>query len=239
MANNQCPGQNRRFWGHRDIFDSECQHCGAPLEFWKDDIRRACPSCGQSVLNPKIDLACARWCKSAEQCLEGLTLEDQVIAVVKDVFAADPHRFDHALHVLDYAKRILESEQADARVVVTAALLHDAGSPAAEPAAARAAPGSQSPAAVEILRRLGVEEETCDRVGAIVAQLHAPATAEPVEFDVVYDADVLENGVVSGLPDLTPDLEQRINAAFRTAGGRRLAKSVILQAAAPKAARPS
>jgi len=61
-----------RYWKPEDIFESMCAHCGRSVEFFKDDLKRRCPACGKDTLNPKNDLACAAWCKSAAQCLEEL-----------------------------------------------------------------------------------------------------------------------------------------------------------------------
>ncbi len=38
------------------------------VEFFKDDTRRDCPSCGGCMVNPKRALSCADWCASAESC---------------------------------------------------------------------------------------------------------------------------------------------------------------------------
>ena len=65
----QCPGQDKRFWKPDDVFEAPCPHCGATLEFWKDDPRRRCPSCGRTALNPRFTLGCAEWCRYAEACL--------------------------------------------------------------------------------------------------------------------------------------------------------------------------
>jgi len=238
MALNQCPGQNRLFWKPDDIFNAECPHCKHEMEFWKDDIRRECPECHKQVVNPKLDLACAQWCKWADKCLEGLTLEDRLIAAAKDVFGDDDKRVAHALRVLEYAKRILETEEADAQVVVAAAALHDIGIPESERKHGNAAPENQHqegpPIAREILTRLGVEAEEVEKVCDIIGHHHTPRNEETPEFNVVFDADVLRNWMESGPPDLTPELETKINKAFRTEGGRRLAKSVFLRAAAEK-----
>lgn len=233
MAIHQCPGQNRMFWKSEDIFDAVCPHCGAALEFWKDDIRRGCSSCGKTVVNPRLNLACAQWCRYADQCLEGLTLEDQLIAAIKDVFADDERFFNRALQALEHAKRILESEKADAQVVIAAVLLYNVGIPAAGRKHGDASLEQQRtegpPIAGELLRRLGVEEETVARVCAIVSHHHFPRTEESPEFDVVCDGDVLQDWIESGPPKWSLDLERRINESFRTAGGRRLAKSVLLR----------
>lgn len=65
----RCPGQDERFWKPDDIFEVKCPSCGKALEFFKDEPKLTCRKCGRTVLNPKINLGCAEWCKYAEQCL--------------------------------------------------------------------------------------------------------------------------------------------------------------------------
>jgi ribosomal protein S27E len=73
MADVKCPGQNTRYWKKGDIFDVPCPDCGRDVEFFKDDVRRNCPRCGRTIVNPKLDLACAEWCEHAEQCVDDLS----------------------------------------------------------------------------------------------------------------------------------------------------------------------
>lgn len=72
MAEIHCPGQDLRYWKLDDIYEIECAHCGAHIEFFKDDPRRLCKACGKHMLNPRNDMSCAQWCKFAKQCLESL-----------------------------------------------------------------------------------------------------------------------------------------------------------------------
>lgn len=65
----RCPGQDQRFWKAEDIFEVQCSGCGENVEFFKDEPKLKCQKCGRIVLNPKINLGCAEWCKYAEQCL--------------------------------------------------------------------------------------------------------------------------------------------------------------------------
>ena len=65
----RCPGQDRRFWKPEDIFEVQCPGCGQAVEFFKDEPKLKCRKCGRIILNPKINLGCAKWCKYAEQCL--------------------------------------------------------------------------------------------------------------------------------------------------------------------------
>jgi hypothetical protein len=66
-----CPGRDRSSWTADDIFDAPCCHCGAPVEFFKDDARRTCPACGQRTPNPRQDVGCAAWCSAADKCSVG------------------------------------------------------------------------------------------------------------------------------------------------------------------------
>jgi hypothetical protein len=72
MTDLRCPGQDLRYWKPKDIFETMCVHCGKLVEFFKDDPKRSCPFCGKDTLNPRNDLSCAEWCKSAKECLEAL-----------------------------------------------------------------------------------------------------------------------------------------------------------------------
>ncbi len=65
----RCPGQDQRFWKPGDIFEVKCPGCGGPIEFFKDEPKLKCQNCGRVILNPKINLGCAEWCKYADRCL--------------------------------------------------------------------------------------------------------------------------------------------------------------------------
>jgi len=65
----RCPGQDQRYWKPEDIFEVQCPGCNNKMEFFKDEPKLKCRKCGRTVLNPKINLGCAKWCKYAQQCL--------------------------------------------------------------------------------------------------------------------------------------------------------------------------
>jgi len=58
-----------RFWKPDDVYESPCAHCGKPVEFFKDDLRRKCPHCHKYTVNPRNNLGCAAWCKFGADCL--------------------------------------------------------------------------------------------------------------------------------------------------------------------------
>jgi predicted RNA-binding Zn-ribbon protein involved in translation (DUF1610 family) len=65
----KCPGMDPANWKIEDISELKCIHCGNPLEFWKDDVKRVCPECGKTMFNPNIGNLCLVWCKKAAECL--------------------------------------------------------------------------------------------------------------------------------------------------------------------------
>lgn len=60
---------NAAYFKPKDIKSHKCINCGKEIEFWKDDIKRKCPSCGHSNFNPNIGTTCLVWCKKAAECL--------------------------------------------------------------------------------------------------------------------------------------------------------------------------
>ena len=58
----KCTGNNTQDWGFDAIFDVKCPNCGYSVEFFKDDIKRNCPHCQESVLNNRKDFGCRQWC---------------------------------------------------------------------------------------------------------------------------------------------------------------------------------
>ena len=49
----RCPSQDPCHWKPQDVLEVKCQHCGASLEFFRDDETRTCPGCGREVPKPK------------------------------------------------------------------------------------------------------------------------------------------------------------------------------------------
>lgn len=69
-----CPGRDRSSWGPDDIFEVPCDSCGTAVEFFRDDVRRYCSSCGACVPNPRRAVSCVDWCAAAERCSTGRSL---------------------------------------------------------------------------------------------------------------------------------------------------------------------
>jgi hypothetical protein len=184
----RCPGQDRRYWKSEDVFDAPCPHCGKLLEFWKIEARRRCIHCGRSVLNPKLDLGCAKWCKFAADCL-GITtgagadtLSDNLIQETRLALGNDPVRMQRALEVLNHAETIFQEEpHADPLVVKAAAILLEVGwTPG----------GAGKPLDVigAILAKFGVDAERSTQVRRIIECYHSCQDIDATEYRIVCDA---------------------------------------------------
>lgn len=153
------------------------------------------------------------------------------IAAMKAVFGADTRRIEHSMKVLDFAETILTQEPACREVVVAAAILHDVGIREAERKYGSTAGRFQEiegpPIARGIMEDLGFAEEVIEHVCRIIANHHSAHGIDSPEFRIVWDADWLVN-----LPDEFPEaapsrLDRFISRVFRTATGRRLARSLF------------
>ena len=197
MPLDKCPGQDKRFWTARDIYEVKCPSCDTTIEFWKDDVRRKCPSCKKEVFNPKLDLSCALWCQQADICLDGLTLEEKLISEVYKAFGSDRKRIQHALRTFDYARMILKAEGGNPLVVSATALLHDIGIIDAEKKHGSAAPEFQQkegpPLAREILKRHNVEPDVINSICDIISHHHQKEKMTSPEGKVIWDADSIVN----------------------------------------------
>jgi HD superfamily phosphodiesterase len=122
---------------------------------------------------------------------------ESIAVEMRNVFGADERRINHALTVLEYARRILRGEAGDVGVVTAAALLHDIGIHEAErkynSSAARYQELEGPPIAEGILESLGAEPEFIAEVCDIVGHHHSPRLGETTNFKILYDADLITN----------------------------------------------
>jgi hypothetical protein len=241
MTRTICPGQDTRNWKPNDIFTVPCPHCGAAVEFFKDDVSRTC-GCGRQIENPRIEAGCARWCGHSLECLGGAPgaadgaakplLRDRLAAAMMTQFGDDTKRIDHALAVLAHAERIHAAEGGDARVVVAAALLHDIGIQEGERIYGSNAPRYQEmlgpPIARRIMEDLSMDEATIEHVIRIVGSHHSAKDIDTIEFRIIWDADALVNLADEGPPRTRDQWKKKIEKVFRTATGKETAGRIFL-----------
>ncbi len=241
----KCPGQDSRYWKPGAIFDAKCPKCGNEVEFFKDDTTRLCKKCGHRFLNPGMDFGCASYCQYAEQCIGNLPpeliaqkenlLKDRVAIEMKRYFKQDFKRIGHASRVAGYADRIGKEEGGNLAVILTSAYLHDIGIKEAErkyrSTAARYQEEEGPPIAKEILSKLGAREELIEEVCDIIGHHHHPKEGDSVNFNVLYDSDLITN-LKEKQKDSPTDPEELagiIDKSFLTESGRVLAREVLLK----------
>jgi predicted amidophosphoribosyltransferase len=61
----KCPGQDDRFITAEEIL---CPSCESPVEFFSDEQKRRCPTCGTRVTRV-VAPSCVLWCPSAGECV--------------------------------------------------------------------------------------------------------------------------------------------------------------------------
>ena len=150
---------------------------------------------------------------------------------MKNLFADDGGRINHALKVLDHAETILRSEPGSPLVVRAAAILHDIGIHEAErkhgSAAARFQEIEGPPIARAILEKLGLDAADVDHVCRIVGSHHSARDIDTPEFRIIWDSDWLVN-IPGELREMSKEkLPEKIRTVFRTPTGRDLALKVF------------
>jgi hypothetical protein len=117
---------------------------------------------------------------------------------------------------------------ANLAVVLSAAYLKDVGRPS-DQAESPAAEGCR--VALEILQKLNAKPALIEAVGAIIGRDPDSMANQSIEFKVVADAERIVNlKRQQKQTPLTPDqLAARIEIEFLTEGGRKEARSVLIE----------
>jgi hypothetical protein len=155
---------------------------------------------------------------------------DKAIEEMKLVFKDLPFGVEHTGHVLGYAETILDGEAISGEMretVALAAVLHDIGFIEAKKKHGSMAGPYQElegpPVAQAILARIGVPEEISRRVCYIVGHHHTAASIDGVDFQILWEADTLENLLFEREIKDETVLRQKVLENFKTVSGRRLA----------------
>jgi HD superfamily phosphodiesterase len=154
-----------------------------------------------------------------------------VIEDMRAVFSSVPYGIDHTLNVLDNARQIIKEEKLNwqsAVIVELSAVLHDIGA-----VEAQRKHGSmdgcfqerESPAvATGIMEKHGYGQSIIDRVCFIVGNHHTPEKIDGTDFQILWEADLIENMQV--MEDIIKNaglLKQFVSDNFKTESGKKLA----------------
>ena len=228
----KCPGQDQRFWKPEDIFEIDCPECGISVEFWKDEPQVKCPNCKHSIVNPKLDLACAEWCQYAEECLgmvnqqKDAILSNKLIQHLRQIAGTNKNVIRKSLEILRYAERILVKEKGDPFVVKASAILSQVYNSHPQ---THFTPDynehtiSQEDASIrDILGTYGIDNEIIDHVCLILDACQSAKEMDSIEFNVIYDSFQL----LQLHESITAKKEVSIDIPWRTETGRQLAEEL-------------
>jgi len=237
----KCPGQDMQYWDSDAIFEADCPECHNPVEFYKDDTTRKCPSCSHRFVNPKMDFGCAAYCKYAEQCLGTLPeefvgsqdnlLKDKVAVEVKRYYKTDFKRISHVSKVARYAEKIGKEEGANIGIILCAAYLNDIGLPGETQETGNLEDVKQQSLAIarSILARLGSKEQVLDEVCHLIEIHNTEAAKDVLESGILSDAQntaLLEIRHKSD-PIEKSILEEILEEKYVTAGGKKVAREAF------------
>jgi predicted HD phosphohydrolase len=241
----KCPGQDSRYWKPDAIFETTCPQCKKPVEFFRDDPTRKCPSCGHRFANPEMDFGCAAYCKFADQCIGSLPpelvaqrenlLKDRIAIEMKKYFGKDFKRIGHATKVARYAEKIGRIEGGNMAVILASAYLHDIGIHEAEKkyesTAAKYQETEGPPIARTILEKLGASADLIQEVCDIIGHHHHPREEETLNFKVLYDADRIVNMEEANKKSPLPadKIQHMIDKGFLTRSGRVTATEALMK----------
>lgn len=165
-----------------------------------------------------------------------IDITEIAISKMKQLFGEDDKRIDHALKVLRFSEEILQGERITgnlAETVTLTAVLHDIGIHEAEKKYNSNSGTYQEiegpPIAKRLLSEMGIHNRTIDRVCYIIGGHHTPSKVDDVDFQILWEADLLVNIEESGLKnDKNVNLRTIINKNFKTATGKRLAETLYI-----------
>ncbi|WP_084078484.1 HD domain-containing protein [Desulfitobacterium chlororespirans] len=165
--------------------------------------------------------------------------KEKVIEKMKEVFREVPYGIEHTLRVLQNAESIMEGEeypQEERELVSIVTILHDIGAIEAQgkhgSMEARFQELEGPPVSRKILEEIGYNAAQIDRVCYIVGNHHTPSRIDGLDFQIQWDADLLEN---LGAMEISKDrvkAEHFIAKNFRTRTGKAMAYERFVREAA-------
>jgi hypothetical protein len=161
-------------------------------------------------------------------------IKEVAISKMKQLFGEDDKRVDHALKVLRFSEEILQGENVTGKIaetVMLTAILHDIGIHEAERKYNSNFGMYQEiegpPIAKRMLREMGIRNRTIERVCYIIGGHHTPSKVDDVDFQILWEADLLVNIEESGLmTDKNVNVRTIISKNFETATGKRIAETL-------------
>jgi hypothetical protein len=163
-------------------------------------------------------------------------LKDRIIDEMKYIFSEAEYGVVHTMRVLEHAEAIAKQEkltEEQLECVSIAAILHDIGAiRALEKYGNMSGPNQElegPPIVSEILYKVGASATLIDRVSYIVGHHHTFDAIDGIDFQILWEADLLENMKVLEVQKYKERLKQFINEHFVTQSGKHRAETIYLE----------
>jgi HD superfamily phosphodiesterase len=164
-----------------------------------------------------------------------MDLREKLIEKMKEIFGEDNKRINHALKVLKFSEEIMEHEVMDSQIkniIVSTAILHDIGIHEAEKKYNSNSGKYQEiegpPIAKKIMEALELNKIFIDRICYIIGGHHTAKKNDGIDFQIIWESDLLVNIEEDGLNSANSNLEKIIKDNFITETGRNIATKLYL-----------
>jgi hypothetical protein len=154
----------------------------------------------------------------------------KIIDEMKKVFCEAPFGVDHTLRVLKFAEEIMDGENIDNKqreLISMVAILHDIGAMEAQRKYGSMAAVYQEKegpiVAREILEAIGYIPDAIDRICYIIGNHHTPSRIDGIDFQIQWEADLLDNLKYMDIKDDKEKLLNYIIENFKTTTGKKIA----------------
>ena len=155
--------------------------------------------------------------------------KEKIIIEMKEVFKEIPFGIEHTLKVLKNAEDIMKGEnigEEEKEFISIIAILHDIGAVEAQKKYGSidgVYEEKEGPeVAKEILKKVGYNKNI-DRICFIIGNHHTPSKIDGLDFQIQWEADLLENLTVMDKEKEQEKIKKCIDENFKTNTGKRIA----------------
>lgn len=156
--------------------------------------------------------------------------KEQIIQYMKEIFKEIPYGIEHTLKVLKNAEDIMEGENVSAKereLISIIAILHDIGAVEAQRKYGSIEGVYQEKegplVARKILEKIGLDIKDIERICFIIGNHHTPSKIDGLDFQIQWEADLLENLTVMDKEKDKEKIKKCIDDNFRTTTGKNIA----------------
>lgn len=156
--------------------------------------------------------------------------KEYILQQMKEIFKEIPSGIEHTLKVLKNAEDIMEGENVnkeDRELISIVTILHDIGVVEAQRKYGSIDGEYQekegSLVARNILNNAGMDPESIERICFIIGHHHTPSKIDGLDFQIQWDADLLENMTTMFKEAESSEIKQFIDVNFKTGTGRDIA----------------